>query len=141
MTDAPATPPSPRPTWLDRVERLGNKLPNPITLFAVLALIVLLASAICAAAGVEVRHPKDGSVITAVNLISHDGLQRIFTQAVKNFMGFAPLGMVLAAMIGIGVAERSGLVPVLLRATVTSVPARWLTPTIVFVGVMANLAA
>ena len=141
MTDAPATPPSPGPTWLDRVERLGNKLPNPITLFALLALLVLIASALCAVLGVEVRHPKDGSAIAAVNLISGDGIQRIFTSAVKNFMGFAPLGMVLAAMIGIGVAERSGLVPVLLRATVTSVPARWLTPTIVFVGVMANLAA
>jgi aminobenzoyl-glutamate transport protein len=137
MSAEPAT----RRSLLDRLERLGNRLPNPITLFALLAVVVLIASAVCAALGVEVRHPRDGSVIAAVNLISRDGVQRIFTQAVKNFMGFAPLGMVLAAMIGIGVAERSGLIGVLLRATVMGVPARWLTPTIVFVGVMGNLAA
>jgi aminobenzoyl-glutamate transport protein len=127
--------------WLDRVERIGNALPNPISLFALLAVLVLVVSAVCAAAGVAVTHPKDGSTIAVVNLLSHDGVQRIFTQAVKNFMGFAPLGMVLSAAIGIGVAERSGLLPVLLRAAAMGVSARWLTATIVFVGVIGNLAS
>jgi aminobenzoyl-glutamate transport protein len=133
--------PGPRRGWLDRVERIGNALPNPVSLFALLAAAVLVVSALCAAAGVSVQHPKDGSTIAAVNLLSHDGVQRIFTQAVKNFMGFAPLGMVLAATIGIGVAERSGLLPVLLRAAAMAVSPRWLTATIVFVGVLGNLAS
>lgn len=141
MTEPTPSDPPRRGGWLDRIERLGNRLPNPITLFAILAGAVLVASALCAALGVAVHHPRDGSVIAVENLLSGDGVRRILTEAVRNFMGFAPLGMVLAAMVGIGVAERSGLIPVLLRALVLAVPARALTATVVFVGVLGNVAA
>ena len=107
---------------LDAIERVGNRLPDPITIFLILAGLVLVASWICARLGVTVVHPKDGSVIAAVNLLDRAGLRRIFTEAVKNFMGFAPLGIVLVAMMGVGVAEKSGLITLSLRAFVTSMP-------------------
>jgi aminobenzoyl-glutamate transport protein len=126
---------------LDGVERLGNALPNPATLFLLMAALVLVASAVTASLGVTVLHPKDGSAITAVNLLSRDGVRRMFTEAVKNFVGFAPLGTVLVAMIGIGVAEATGLIAVLMRAFVMSMPRSLLTAAVVFTGVMANQAA
>ena len=90
---------------LDQVERVGNRLPEPITLFAVLCLIVVIVSAIAAALGVQVPHPKDGTPILAVSLLTPANVQRMFTEAVHNFTGFAPLGLVLVTMIGMGVAE------------------------------------
>lgn len=127
--------------FLDRLERLGNALPHPATLFVIMGALTLLASWISASLGITAIHPKDGSTIAAVNLLDREGIRRIFTDAVKNFMGFAPLGTVLAAMIGIGVAEGSGLVAVSLRAFVRRIPARWLTMAVVFAGINANLAA
>lgn len=126
---------------LDAFERAGNRLPDTMTLFTLLALAVLVVSWICARAGVSVVHPKDGSIITAVNLLDRDGIRRLFTEAVKNFMGFAPLGTVLVAMMGIGVAERSGLLAVSLRALVTNIPSWMLTATVIFAGMLSHLAA
>ena len=126
---------------LDAIERVGNRLPDPITIFLILAGLVLVASWICARLGVTVVHPKDGSVIAAVNLLDRAGLRRIFTEAVKNFMGFAPLGIVLVAMMGVGVAEKSGLITLSLRAFVTSMPPTLLTAAVIFAGMLAHLAA
>ena len=117
---------------LDLVERLGNRLPDTMTLFALLALAIVLASWVCARLGVSVIHPRDGSLIEATSLLTRLGLQRMFTDAVKNFTGFPPLGTVLVAMIGMGVAERTGLLEVSLRALVGSIPASMLTVTVVF---------
>jgi len=132
---------SPLAGALDGLERFGNALPDPATMFLAMAGIVVVASAVCSALGVTVFHPKDGSEITAVNLLTRDGVRRMFTDAVKNFVGFAPLGTVLVAMIGIGVAEATGLVAVLMRAFVMAVPARLLTLAVVMTGVMSNQAA
>jgi aminobenzoyl-glutamate transport protein len=126
---------------LDAVERLGNRLPHPVTLFVLLALLVLLASWLAERLGVAVLHPRDGSPIAADSLLDREGIRRVFTEAVRNFVGFAPLGTVLVAMLGIGVAEASGFVAALLRAFVLSVPRGLLTAGVVFAGVNANLAA
>lgn len=126
---------------LDLVERWGNRLPHPVTLFAALGVVVLLASWITAQLGITVTHPKDGSTLAAANLLDREGVRRIFTEAVRNFVGFAPLGTVLVAMLGIGVAEATGLIGVALRAFVLATPRRLLTATVVFAGVNANLAA
>jgi aminobenzoyl-glutamate transport protein len=134
-------PPSALRALLDVIERVGNALPNPATLFLLMAALVVVASAVTASLGVTVLHPKDGTPITALNLLSGDGVRRMFTDAVKNFVGFAPLGTVLVAMIGIGVAEASGLIAVLMRAFVLMVPRRLLTAAVVFVGINANQAA
>lgn len=126
---------------LDTIERIGNALPNPATLFLILAAIVVVASAVTSSLGVTVLHPRDGTPITAVNLLSGEGIRRMFTQAVKNFTGFAPLGTVLVAMLGIGVAEATGLIAVAMRAFVMAVPRHLLTVAVVFIGVNGSLAA
>ena len=126
---------------LDRLERLGNGLPDPITLFALLAVLVVIASWIAARMGVQVPHPRDGTPLLAVDLLSHANVQRMFTDAVKNFTGFAPLGLVLVAMIGMGVAEGSGLVATALRGFVLRIPRALLTPAIILAGIFAHLAA
>jgi aminobenzoyl-glutamate transport protein len=124
---------------LDRVERWGNKLPHPFSLFLVFSLGVLLLSWLAHALGLSVNHPLTGKPIAAVNLLDRQGIQNIVTKAVSNFTGFAPLGTVLVAMIGVGVAERSGLFSAALKGFVRSVP-RWLiTAALVFAGVNASL--
>ncbi|MCW5558386.1 MAG: AbgT family transporter, partial [Verrucomicrobiae bacterium] len=148
MAFAPAPTPapvalrrSPLARFLDLIERAGNALPHPATLFAILGALTLMASWISASLGVTAVHPRDGSTLAAVNLLDREGMRRVFTEAVRNFMNFAPLGTVLVAMLGIGVAEGTGLIAVGLRAFVLRMPRRLLTATVVFAGVNANLAA
>ena len=107
--------------FLDGVERAGNKLPDPITLFALFALLVVVISGIAASANVSAVHPGTGETITPVNLLSAAGLRRILTEAVSNFAAFPPLGLVIVVIIGVGVTEQSGLISVALTGmTVTT---------------------
>ena len=127
--------------FLTFVERAGNKLPHPGTLFAGMALLVILVSWITAQFHLEVAHPGTGEIIRPVNLMSVEGLHRILRELVTNFTGFAPLGTVLVALLGIGVAEGSGLIAAALRKLVMAAPRRLLTFVIVFAGVMSNTAS
>lgn len=140
MTDTP-----PRRSAIDRflitIEKGGNALPHPATLFALLAALVVLASGIASWLGVSAQHPATGEPIAVVNLLSIEGLHRIATGLVTNFTGFAPLGTVLVALLGIGVAEHSGLIGASLRLLVLSSPRFLLTPVLVFAGVMSNMAS
>ncbi|MBN8237190.1 AbgT family transporter [Halobacillus kuroshimensis] len=126
---------------LDGVERVGNKLPHPVTLFAVFALLVIIASWIASTAGVEVEDPASGETLQVVNLLSSEGIKYMFESMVENFVGFAPLGTVLVTMLGIGIAERSGLISAMLRGLVTSVPRSLMTASLVFGGIMSSMAA
>ncbi|EGL81688.1 AbgT transporter [Caldalkalibacillus thermarum TA2.A1] len=127
---------------LDTIERVGNKLPHPITLFFIFAMMVIIFSAIFSAMDIRVEDPlNEGEILTVKNLLSAEGIQYMFTSAVDNFTGFAPLGTVLVTMLGIGIAERSGLISTLLRGLATSVPKQLLTATLVFAGIMSSMAA
>lgn len=141
MTESPPTRPSAVDRFLAVVERAGNTLPHPATLFFLLTVVVVIASAVVAQFDVGVVHPKTGDLVTPVNLLSVDGLQRIMGGLVTNFTGFAPLGTVLVALIGIGVAEHSGLIGACLRIVVLNAPRFLLTPIVVFAGVMSNMAS
>lgn len=125
---------------LGLVERVGNVLPHPATLFVILSVLVILVSAVAASVGMSVTHPNTGETIPAVSLLSVAGLHRILTNLVTNFTGFAPLGTVLVSLLGIAVAEGSGLISALMRLFVLSAPQRLLTAAIVFAGVMSNIA-
>ncbi|MGM0603606.1 MAG: AbgT family transporter [Bacillota bacterium] len=127
--------------FLDRIEKTGNKLPHPIILFFIFSIIVLILSWVVSIFDVAVTHPGTGETIEAVNLLSKYGIRRIFTDAVGNFTGFAPLGVVLVAMLGVGTAERSGLISALLKKTVMSAPDRYITAAVVFAGIMSNIAS
>jgi aminobenzoyl-glutamate transport protein len=125
---------------LDWIERIGNRLPDPITLFALLAILAVVASWLASAAGVSAIHPGTGDTVRPVNLASAEGLRRMLTEAVRNFTSFPPLGLVIVVIIGIGVTERSGLVGAALRRLVSAVPRSLLTAALVFGGVMSSLA-
>lgn len=127
--------------FLELVERAGNVLPHPATLFVILALVVIVISAIAAAAGVSVAHPGTKEVIRAESLLTVAGLHRILTGLVTNFTGFAPLGVVLVAMLGIAVAEGSGLISAMLRSLVLNAPRKLLTFVVVLAGVLTHVAS
>ncbi|MGE5665873.1 MAG: AbgT family transporter [Betaproteobacteria bacterium] len=142
-TTITAAPPLPRMShrWLNWIERTGNRLPDPVTLFVMFCGLVLAASAVGAAAGWSVVHPATGKTIEVVSLLNGDGLRRILTDLTKNFANFPPLFTVLVAMIGVGVAEASGLLSALLRRLALATPRALLTPTVVCLSVMSSLAS
>jgi aminobenzoyl-glutamate transport protein len=135
---------------LDKVEVIGNKLPQPVTLFAILMVLVLLLSWIFG--GITVDHPGKAAglldrngipveSIEVINLLSREGVQRILTQMVRTFAEFPPLGLVLVVMLGIGVAEHSGMIAVALRLFVSKVPKYLITFSIVVAGMVSSVAA
>lgn len=93
---------------LDVIERVGNKLPDPFALFVILSFVVMVISWIFANRGSSVTHPSSGEELPVKNLLSGEGLQFILENTLTNFTGFAPLGLVLSMMLGIGLAEKSG---------------------------------
>ena len=131
--------------FLKGVEIIGNKLPHPAILFFILSLIVIVVSHIAASQGMTVTYfdarAKAEVTKKAVSLLNGDGLRYMFDSATKNYTGFAPLGTVLVAMLGVGVAEWSGLFNTSLKKLLMNANPRFLTPIVVFAGVMSNIAS
>ena len=128
-------------SFLSAVERTGNKLPHPATIFALLSVAIVVISGIAAMTGLEAVHPGTGEIVRPLSLFTVSGFHRITTEMVGNFTNFAPLGTVLVAMLGIGVIESSGLIAAALRLIVIIAPTRILTFVIVFAGVLSNTAS
>ena len=126
--------------WLNRIERTGNALPDPVTLFFIFIAIVMVASWIAHTAEVSVVHPGTDETITADNLFSDENIRRLFTDMAETFADFPPLGLVLVVMLGIGVADKTGLISAALKSFVASVPNALLTAALVFAGIMSSLA-
>ena len=127
---------------LAMVERLGNRLPDPATLFVMLGVVVLALSFIGARMEWSVADPRTpGASATVRNLVDAEGIKWILTSALRNFLDFPPLAIVLVAMLGIGVAERTGLFPALLKLLVRVTPAWALSPVVVFIGVNSSAAS
>jgi aminobenzoyl-glutamate transport protein len=124
---------------LNRIEVVGNRLPDPVTLFVILIGVIFGLSALLSFADVSAVNPSTKESVGAVNLFSSDIIRRLFAEMPKTFTSFAPLGTVLVVMIGVGVAERSGFVAVGLSGFVRRVPRILLTPAVVFAGVMSSL--
>ncbi len=131
---------------LDKIEVVGNRLPQPVTLFAMLMVIVLLLS--WAFGGTSVLKPGtggntgfDADYISVQNLLTKEGFQRIMGNMVQVFATFPPLGLVLVVMLGIGVAEHTGLIAVALRVFVSKVPKSLITFSIVVAGMISSVAA
>ena len=126
---------------LDTIEVVGNKLPHPATLFFMMAALIALLSWWASAAGLEAIHPATGEAVKVKNLLSADGIRWIYTNVEHNFVKFPPLGLVLVIMIGIGVAEGSGLFTVLVRQLVLGAPKKLITASIVAAGIFSHLAS
>ena len=125
--------------WLGRLETLGNKLPHPTLLFVWLCLLLLPLTAVLGALELSTQHPLSEETVTARSLVDGDGIRYLFTSLVGNFTGFAPLGIVLVAMLGLGVAEQSGLLSVSLASLVRRASGRTLVITVAFAGVLSSL--
>ncbi|WP_410579874.1 AbgT family transporter [Amycolatopsis sp. lyj-108] len=126
---------------LDGVERLGNKLPHPFWLFVLLSGVLALASWGLSAAGVSAVNPATGKTVEAKNLLSADGVRMMVTDAVKSYTSFPPLGTILVVMLGVAVAERSGLLAAVLRSGVSKVSPRWVTFALAFTGMVSHVAS
>jgi len=134
---------------LDGIERAGNKVPHPAVIFLVMIGVIIIASVIMAALGssvtLETTDPETGALtqtVVAVNsLLSTEGLRFMLTSWVDNFMAFSATGMILVAMVGVGVAEQTGLVAALIRKIVKVTPARLITFVIVLLGGLSSVAA
>ncbi len=127
--------------WLSRLERLGNRLPHPTLLFVWLCLLLLPVSAVVSVITTDTAHPLTGDPLLVRSLLSAEGVRWMLTSMVGNFTGFAPLGVVLVAMLGIGVAEHSGLLGSVLSAIVRRASQRLLVPLVAFAGVLSSIAA
>ena len=134
---------------LDTVERVGNGLPNPATIFIILTAAVIVISAICAACGVSVTYDfldsKTGEInqmsVAVVSLLAPDSIRHMVTTVVSNFTGFFALGTVFTIMIGVGVADGTGFLSALLRKVAASTPKGLVTSVVVFLGIMSNIAS
>jgi len=123
------------------IERGGNALPHPASLFGILALTVLVLSLVGYLFQWHAIHPATGETVNTINLLSRDGLHRILLDMVDNYTGFAPLGIVMVALLGIGIAESSGLISASIRMLVAKAPASMLTFVIVLSGILSNIAS
>jgi aminobenzoyl-glutamate transport protein len=141
-------------SFLRAIERIGNRLPDPTTLFAFGTLLVLAMSHIAwllewqvverrpvEVAGGLVEWQATGNVHGATSLATADGILWVLKNMKDHFILFPPLGVVLVGMLGIGVAERTGFIPALLRLSLTRLPGRWLTPATIFLGILSTVAS
>ena len=129
------------------IEKIGNKLPNPTMLFVYLSVITVLLSFVLERLGVGVSYQaiKDGQIsqlsANVVNLLSADSIRIFVSSVLKNFTGFYPLGVVFAIILGIGVADKAGLLSALVKKIALNSSKKWVTPIVIFLGVMSNVAS
>lgn len=134
---------------LDRIEKVGNSLPHPATLFFILAIAVAVISLICSKLGVNVTYevfdPNQKKMVettvSVVNILSVEGIRYMLPRVVSNFTGFFALGTVFTVMIGVGVAEGSGLLSTVLRKAAQSTKSKSLAYVVVFLGIISNIAS
>lgn len=126
--------------FLDAVERVGNRLPDPAMLFLLLMLAVWALSWALSGVQFETLDPRSGEPIRVVNLLAGESLTAFMANMVKVFLGFAPLGVVLVAMLGLGVAEHTGFINAGLRRILSVTPRQLLTPMLVAVAVLSHVA-
>lgn len=128
-------------SFLTGVEYVGNKLPEPFTLFLGLFLITGVASSIMAWMGVEVKVPGTEDTLKVKGLFTGEGMTWLTTTMGENYIGFPPLVTVLPILLAVGVAERSGMLSALIRKLFGSAK-RWALPYAVgVIGVTASIMA
>ncbi len=135
--------------FLRVVEALGNALPHPVTLFFIFCIIIVLLSGLLGWLEVAVLDPRPegakgraaNGMIEVVSLLNAEGFRMIVLNLVTNFTSFVPLGTVLVALLGVGVAERSGLLTAVVRSMVMNASPKIVTVTIVFAGIISNTAS
>ncbi|PJK11862.1 aminobenzoyl-glutamate transporter [Lysobacteraceae bacterium NML95-0200] len=125
---------------LDRVERVGNKLPDPAVLFLLFMVLVWGLSWWMSTMSFAEIDPRTGEAIQIKNLLAGSSLTEFMAQMVNTFVTFPPLGVVLVAMLGLGVAEHTGFISAGLRAILSVTPKMLLTPMLIGVGILSHVA-
>ena len=126
---------------LDLVERIGNKLPDPAILFFYLLIFVWVLSALLSPFDFGEVHPMTGSSLNVQNLLTGTQLAEFLASMVNTFVLFAPLGIVLVAMLGVGVAEHSGWIDAGLKKLLNFTPKKLLTPMLILIAIVSHTAA
>lgn len=138
------TPPKSSGGWINRmlnlIEAVGNKLPDPAMLFLMAMLLVWVFSALLAPISFTEIDPRSGQPIVVNNMLTGSALATFLATMVNTFTSFAPLGVVLVAMLGVGVAENSGYINAGLKLLLNKTPRSLLTPMVIFVGIMSHSA-
>ena len=132
-------------TWVDRflntIETVCNKLPPPAILFVVLFIIVAIIGAIMTSTGFSLINPATNKAVVSQNLFSKEGVTWLLSNLVKNFTGFAPLGLVITMTMAIGFCEEAGLLEAMLRGSMRNVPPNVVPYLVAFLGTCGNIAS
>ncbi|AOS98441.1 p-aminobenzoyl-glutamate transport protein [Microbulbifer aggregans] len=152
MSESPANTAAPMDTpngpgkggWVDRalnfIEVVGNRLPDPAVLFLILMVTVWVLSLLLSGVSFDAIHPATGEAVQVTNLLSGDNFAYFLSNMVTTFTGFAPLGVVLVAMLGVGVAEQSGFINAVLKKLLGVTPQMLLTPMLILVAIVSHTA-
>lgn len=127
--------------FLSFVEKVGNKLPHPFILFFYLTVLLVILSWILSLFKAAVVHPNTQETVAVKSILSYEGIQFILSDTLKNFTDFAPLGLVLTVMLGIGLAEKVGLLEMLMKRAILNTPRKIITFTVFFIGILGNIAS
>ena len=126
--------------FLNFIEAAGNKLPDPAILFLLLMFLVWFLSWPLSLLQFDALHPVTQESIAVVNQVNGEGIALLLTSVVDTFVNFAPLGVVLVSLLGIGVAEHTGLIGVVIKTILSVVPRFLLTPAVILVGIGSHYA-
>ncbi|MBC3177853.1 AbgT family transporter [Corynebacterium lujinxingii] len=129
------------PGFLGWIEKVGNKLPDPFWLFVILSGVVAVSSWLASRAGLKATDPASGEEIHVESLLTGENISRMVTDAVENFIAFPPLGVILATMLGVAVAEQTGLLAAMVRSMVDKVSPKMLTFMLALAGVTGSVAS
>lgn len=131
--------------WIERalntVERLGNKLPDPAVLFVILLIVVWIVSALLAPVQFTEIDPRNGQPIKIINQLTGSAIAAFLSNLVTTFTSFHPLGVVLVALLGVGVAEHTGFINAGLKGLLSFTSVKLLTPMVIFVAIISHTAA
>ncbi|MDJ0906347.1 MAG: AbgT family transporter [Woeseiaceae bacterium] len=126
--------------FLGTVERVGNALPDPAVLFIALLFIVWVLSWLLSYISFSVIDPRTSEPLVINNLLTASALTEFLSVMVTNFSHFHPVGVVLVAMLGIGVAEHTGFINSAIRSLLNVTPPSLLTPMVILVGIVSHSA-
>ncbi|MFW5951241.1 MAG: AbgT family transporter [Gemmatimonadota bacterium] len=145
MNASETAPPPPAQSWMDRalnrVESLGNALPDPAALFLIMLILVWIASALLAPFSFAEIDPRTGEPIQVLNRLTGPAIAEFLSNMVVTFTSFHPLGVVLVALLGVGVAEHTGFINAGLKAMLSVTSASLLTPMLILVAIVSHTAA
>ena len=144
-SQSPLNPPEKPPRFIDRalntIERVGNKLPDPAALFFILLILVWILSALFASVPFSEIDPRTGQAIVIKNQLAGTSIAAFLANMVTTFTSFHPLGVVLVALLGVGVAEHTGFINACLKGLLSFTSAWLLTPMLILVGIVSHTAA